>query len=412
VNLENEINDRAVGMHLVGPGYDVKEHDGSHVGANPPSLAPSGGEYRYEWTAQHEGVFPFHDGGDYSGGEDGTNVHGLFGAFIVEPVGTIWRDPVSGLDSSGDGVQLDGLYLDIIPPEAQAAAPIPAPSTIENYQFPAPREYTDYNRDAHREFVVFFHDEPEFVPPHGTHYPDPCAHPGDPSAGMAGTARPDRRSCRCRYRAEPMVNKEQILFRLMQEGHNFKGRPGPSRGAAPQLLDVRRSRDADLQGLYRRSRADPLRPRGGEGDPRLPPPPLRVARRARGPKSPRIDAISVSPQTGHTIEPVWGAGNRHQVAGDVIWHCHLYPHFHEGHVGHVPHLRDAAGRQRRTGPCPAGLPLHRPQDRPVSGLGTRIERLLPLPGRTPPPLPTATHPGYPLYIPGEIQQKSRFRPGR
>ena len=49
--------------------------------------------------------------------------------------------------------------------------------------------------------------------------------------------------------------------------------------------------------------------------------------------SPRIDAISVSPQTGHTIEPVWGAGNRHQVAGDVIWHCHLYPHFHEGMWG-------------------------------------------------------------------------------
>jgi len=51
------------------------------------------------------------------------------------------------------------------------------------------------------------------------------------------------------------------------------------------------------------------------------------------PKSPRIDAISISPQSGHTIESLWGAGNRHQVAGDVIWHCHLYPHFHEGMWG-------------------------------------------------------------------------------
>jgi hypothetical protein len=50
----------------------------------------------YSWSTSYEGVFTFHDGGNYSGGEDGTNVHGLFGALIVEPEGTIWRDPVSG----------------------------------------------------------------------------------------------------------------------------------------------------------------------------------------------------------------------------------------------------------------------------------------------------------------------------
>ncbi|HEX8198894.1 MAG TPA: multicopper oxidase domain-containing protein, partial [Isosphaeraceae bacterium] len=42
--------------------------------------------------------------------------------------------------------------------------------------------------------------------------------------------------------------------------------------------------------------------------------------------------------------------------------------------------------------------------------GTRIERLLPLPGRTPPPLPTPARPGYPLYIPGEMKQKSPTLP--
>jgi manganese oxidase len=130
-----------------------------------------------------------------------------------------------------------------------------------------------------------------------------------------------------------------------------------------------------------------------------------VARGGRGPHSPRIDAISVSPQTGHTIEPVWGAGNRQQVAGDVIWHCHLYPHFHEGMWGI---FRTFETRQDgEDGPAPessdpvyAGRRIGRYPD------GTRIERLLPLPDVPAPPQPTAQQPGYPLYIPGQVRQKS------
>ena len=400
VNLENEITDRAVGMHLVGPGYDVLKHDGSHVGANPPSLASSGGTYSYVWTAQNEGVFPFHDGGDYSGGEKGSNVHGLFGAFIVEPVGTIWRDPVSGVDSSVAGTQLDGLYLDIIPPEAQTSAALAAPATIEGYSFPPPREYTDYAREAHREFVVFFHDEPEFMPAHDTHYPDPCGggHGHDVPPIMPIS-----------YRAEPMVNKEQILFRLLAQGHDFKGRP---------VLNEEQHHSSWMFG-------DPATPilKAYIGDPVR----IRFVHAAvkethvfhlhlyewhavpEDRKSPRIDAISVSPQTAHTIEPVWGAGNRHQVAGDVIWHCHLYPHFHEGMWGIFRTFETL--QDGRDGPLLAS------QDFPYTGRrigrypnNSRIERLLPLPGRTPPPLPTPKHPGYPLYIPGEIQQKSPIPP--
>jgi hypothetical protein len=125
--------------------------------------------------------------------------------------------------------------------------------------------------------------------------------------------------------------------------------------------------------------------------------------------SPRIDAISVSPQTGHTIEPLWGAGNRHQVAGDVIWHCHLYPHFHEGMWGMFrtfETLQDGSDGPllAEQGGVYAGRRVGRYPD------GTPIERLLPLPDRRPPPLPTATHPGYPLFIAGEMQQKSPLPP--
>jgi hypothetical protein len=42
--------------------------------------------------------------------------------------------------------------------------------------------------------------------------------------------------------------------------------------------------------------------------------------------------------------------------------------------------------------------------------GTPIERLLPLPGRLLPPAPTPDRPGYPLYIPGKVRQKSPIPP--
>src|SRR5829696_4381417 len=122
------------------------------------------------------------------------------------------------------------------------------------------------------------------------------------------------------------------------------------------------------------------------------------------PTSPRIDAISISPQTGHTIEPVWGAGNRHQVAGDVIWHCHLYPHFHEGMWGIFRTFETRQdgedGSDLDSADCVyAGRRIGRYPD------GTRISKLLPLPGNAPPG-PTADRPGFPLYIPGRIRQKS------
>jgi len=39
---------------------------------------------------------------------------------------------------------------------------------------------------AHREFVVFFHDEPEFVPPHAHMEPHPCPEPDHGHGGAHG----------------------------------------------------------------------------------------------------------------------------------------------------------------------------------------------------------------------------------
>ncbi len=50
----------------------------------------------------------------------------------------------------------------------------------------------------------------------------------------------------------------------------------------------------------------------------------------RNRNSPIIDSVTVSPETAHTIEFLFGAGSEQGAIGDSIFHCHLYPHFHEG----------------------------------------------------------------------------------
>ncbi len=414
VELHNEVSGRHVGLHLVGDGYDVNTDDGSQVGKNDSSLTPPDKRGIYTWICNNEGVFPFHDGGNYSGGEDGTNVHGLFGALVVEPKGSIWRDPVTARrseDEQGVFQELDGLYMDILPPGKAQTEPIrESHTTLDNHSWPEPCPYTKFNEKAHREFVIIFHDEPEFLPPHGLLERDPCdrGSSGGHGSGRHGGHAEQPPIMPISYRAEPMINRERTLWRLLREGHFLK-RP---------VLNEEQHHSSWMFG-------DPVTPilKAYIGDP------VRIRLVHAGvkethvfhlhlyewhavpqdEKSPRIDAISFSPQTGHTIEPVWGAGNRHQVAGDVIWHCHLYPHFHEGMWGMFRSFEtrqdgedgdflqsdDPIYRGRRIGRYPDGTP---------------IERLLPLPDRDPPPRPTATRPGYPLYIPGEVRQKSPTPP--
>lgn len=420
VELHNEIDGHHVGPHLVGDGYAVITDDGSQVGANQPSLTPPGGNRTYSWRCDHEGVFPFHDAGNYSGGEEGTNVHGLFGALVVEPPGAIWRDPVTGRrseDAKDAFRELDGLYMDILPPGAAQTSADPASSTtLEDHVWPPPEEYSDFAQKAHREFVIVFHDEPEFQPPHGEPPANPCGATGGCGAGPGGGGghggmnehAPMLPIMPISYRAEPLINREHTLWRLLNGGHVLT-RP---------VLNEEQHHSSWMFG-------DPATPilKAYIGDP------VRIRLLHAGVlethvfhlhlyewhavpadrSSPRIDAISISPQTGHTIEPVWGAGDRQQVAGDTIWHCHLYPHFHEGMWGIFRTFetrQDGADGDELTSiyAAYAGRRIGRYPD------GTRIEKLLPLPDRPAPPRPTATRPGYPLYIPGAVLQKSPMPP--
>lgn len=356
--FENQLSTLRAGIHLEHTGFNVQTSDGAAVGRNNDSTVPPKGRTTYIWDLPDggdlpngEGVYVFTDMANPSGEEvDGTNLHGLFGMLVVEPQGAEWRNP-----ETGDRIA-DGLYADVIMPQAAR---------------------------SFREYAVFFHDEVE-------------VHPGGESGHFQAMVQPERLGSSMRhtahpltpisYRSEPLNNRLAILERLKQQG---------------KLRDVIGEEQHHSSWAF----GDPATPvlRAYRGDP------TKIRLVHAGVKethvfhlhlhqwyavpevaaSPTIDSISISPQTGVTIEPLFGAGSRQRAFGDVIWHCHLYPHFHEGMWG-IWRIHDRLEDGSRTRRYPDG---------------TRIPALHPLPGRVP-PRPTADQPGFPLFIPGTYPQKS------
>lgn len=389
----NHIEDRIVGLHLVGGGYDVRTNDGAQVGANPDTRVPfashTGGaapQRVYRWRCEAEGVYVFHDGGNFDGDETGTNAHGLFGVLVVEPAGSTWRDPTGDDPATSQESEVDGLYVDVLPPSSDASAGDPGAWLGEPVKYAAPGA-------AFREYVVVIHDEPRVVnhtplsqvaPPWGAseHAEGAEEHPEDGVSHVMPIS----------YRAEPMANREHLLWSRLTGTPVEPGDPVPD----PLEVPVVNEEQHHSSWLF----GDPSTPilRAYLGDP------VRIRLVHAGVKethvfhlhvyewhadpanhaSPLIDAITIGPQTGHTIEPLWGAGSRQGVAGDVIWHCHLYPHFHHGMWGlfrTYDRLRDGTDTEAQ----------HYPD-------GTQIPRLLPLPDREPPPPPANDLDGWPRYM--------------
>ena len=152
VNFENKLGRRA-SIHVQGLSYNVLTSDGTDVGYNPDSTTSR--RICYTWQADQEGVFLFSDMADTRSGEDGANVHGLFGAIIVEAAGSAWYDPVTGdpMDS--------GLFADIYHPA----------------------------KPSFREYAVFFHDELEILNKDNQQPVDP--HTAPPTAPLPSATAPN-----------------------------------------------------------------------------------------------------------------------------------------------------------------------------------------------------------------------------
>ena len=326
INFENKLNRRA-SIHVQGLAYDVLTSDGANVGYNPDTTTDR--LIRYVWRAEKEGVYLFSDMADTKSNEDGTNVHGLFGAIIVEAAGSTWVDPVTGkpLDS--------GLFADIYHPA----------------------------KPAFREYAVFFHDELEILTKDDEPPIDP--HTGLPNGTTAISYRsePMRNRLPLDHHADPADTAEDISMSSWAYGD-----------PAPPILKAYvgdPSKIRLIHGGVKETHVFHLHNHQWRLEP-------------DDAKSTVIDSISISPQECYTLNILYGAGSFNGMIGDAIFHCHLYPHFHEGM-----------------------WTLWRVFDRLQDGCGmypdgTPIEALMPLQDRPLPPQKDDLHPGYPNFINGQF----------
>jgi FtsP/CotA-like multicopper oxidase with cupredoxin domain len=327
VKFKNKL-DFPASIHIQGVQYDVIKSNGTAAGNNYSSVVQPGKKIKYRWYADREGVFYFSDLGNPVADETGSNVHGLWGALIVEAPGATWTDPVTGEPLKS------GLYADI--------------------HHPAKPHF--------REYTLFFHDEFEVNSIDG-------GPPIDPDTGLPQS------TMTINYRSEPgrIRMKEGVC-----QGEECMMSSWPHGDPATPVLHAYRGDPAKIRLIHagvKETHVFHLHVHQWRLDP-------------KDPNSTLIDSISFGPQEVYTIEPLFGAGSLQQAFGDVIWHCHLYPHFAEGMWG-LWRVHDVLEDGSRFYPD-----------------GTEIRALQPLPDRTPPPLPTPDKPGFPLFIPGAFGQKA------
>lgn len=298
--FRNRLN-RRLSIHVQGLAYDVAASDGTSAGLNPDSTTDD--EIEYTWYADTEGVFLFHDMADPRSSEEATNIHGLFGAVIVEPPGAEWFHPETGEEMKS------GLMADIYQP----------------------------GKPAFREYTVFFHDELEILDKDGN---PPVDHrTGLPSSTTAIS-----------YRPEPMRNRMPLSHDPADSGEDISMSSWVYGDPAPPILRAYVGDPAKIRlvhGGIKETHVFHLHNHQWRLE-------------TENPVSTIIDSITISPQECYTLDILYGAGSRNRVIGDVIFHCHLYPHFHEGMwtLWRIfDRLEDGTGELPDGTPIPALLPL-------------------------------------------------------
>ena len=327
ISFSHSLN-RPLSIHVQGLEYDVQTSDGASVGYNKNSTTTH--QITYTWHATHEGVYLFHDMGDTRSSEDSTNIHGLFGAIIVEAAQSRWLDPETGLELES------GLFADIYHPA----------------------------KPSFREYAVFFHDELEIKDKDGNPPVDP--HTKLPSSTTAIS-----------YRSEPMRNRLPLTHDHTDTGEDISMSSWVYGDSAPPILRAYVGDPSKIRLIH-----------GGVKETHV----FHLHNHqwrleGENPNSIIIDSISISPQECFTLDILHGAGSLNGTIGDVIFHCHLYPHFHEG-MWTLWRIHDRL--EDGTGTLPDGTP---------------IPPLCPLTDRAFPLKKDNLHPGYPTFINGTFGER-------
>lgn len=411
-------------MHFDGLDYDVKGSDGTVAGANPDSTARPGQSITYRLYAQVEGEFQFKDGADFSSQQTrpvdgsgkvrfiGSHSFGAFGAFIVEPPGATWVDSRTGLPISS------GTRAIVRRPDG-----------------------SDF-----RENVLFMHDEVEAEPGILTRFcrsessdeqgGNECVQPsaaqaqllkegtlpglggGDADALVQGEVPIKLEWFAFNYRSEPGFNREEVgcpAATRAAQGYdaehcvgeetslsswafgdpgggdlvfaNYRGEPTQVRLLHPAELETH-----TFHWHVNRWMFDPA-DEGGLDEISKPTHKTRTTN--------VLDVQAVSPGSHYGLVVQGGAGSAHRdkpaTFGDIIFHCHLYPHFATGMWGlnrTLDRLEDGSRSNPDGTPVPPLEPLADfDYQKGVDGLNG-------------PPAPAAATPGFPFFVPGTFGFKA------
>jgi hypothetical protein len=392
-------------MHFEGLDYDVRGSDGAAVGNNPNSTAQPGASITYQLYAGVEGAFQFRDAADLTthaanaGNSIGSTGFGAFGGITVEPKGTTWVDTHTGQ---------------------------PIKSGTEAI-------IKDPNGPDFREHSLFMHDEIEADPGILTRFCRPgkatdtgtestsCVDPtadelskltagtlpglggGDADALVNGEVPVKLAWFAINYRSEPGFNREEVgcpalndstkpynAPKCMGEETGLSSWPYGDPGGGDLVVHDYRN-EPEVTRLFHGGQKEthtfhqhvirwPAEPGDEGGLAKIANPTFHTS--VTNP----IDVQSVSPGSTYTLMMEGGAGSPHDnnpgSVGDIIFHCHLYPHFAEGMWG-LNRVHDVLEDGTRKNPD-----------------GTPIPRLESLEDFKTPPAPTPEKPGYPFFVPG------------
>ena len=221
---------------------------------------------------------------------------------------------------------------------------------------------------AFREYTVFFHDELEIKDKDGN---PPMDHRTGLMSATTGIS----------YRSEPMRNRHPLTDNPADSGEDVSMSSWTYGDPAPHVLPAYVGDPTKIRLLH-----------GGIKETHV----FHLHNHqwrleADNPNSTILDSITLGPQECYTLDILYGAGSLNGMIGDAIFHCHLYPHFHEG-MWSLFRVFDRL--QDGNGKLPDGTP---------------IPRLVPLKDRVCPPPKDYEHPGYPNFINGQVGE-APFQP--
>jgi len=418
-----------IGMELVG----TIASDGSNVGTNPPSVVGPGGSTVYTLAATREGNNLMYSTAATTGGEGdgGTLSEGLFGSVNVEPRGAEWyRSQVTAAEMTAAKIgttpggqpildytkfKMLDVNNNIIATDLNAIITGPNKGRFPTGTYRPNATEPDRDRPF-REFTVIYHDEiqdiqafPQFRDPilkHTLHSVE------DKFAINYGVAGVGAEILANRLGVGPMFNCTECKFEefflsswTIGDPAQIVDKPANTTDSTGKLILGRKATKVlypdDPSNVHHSYIGDPVKMRVVHAGPKEHHiHHLHAHQWLQTPdddNSTYLDSQAVGPGFAFTTEIVHGGtGNRNQVVGDSIFHCHFYPHFAEG-MWELWRAHDVfeAGTVLNA----SGIPIAGARALPDGEIlaGTPTPAIVPLPTLAMAPMPTATVPGYPFF---------------